>query len=195
MAQELMDFYEWIRTVEIVPDVYYLEFDLDGNVIGLHPNCGPELVNKIEIDDFTALEIHEGRKMLSHFKVDIANQKVIELAKIQLTGLQKIDDVLHRVVERQWTRVSKPDVEIVYNEQEKLLVFKINPLLKLTEWHGEQEMIFLVTGYNDPNNLKKMIRFTVDELVSYPQQIDIEISERFSIYTRRLFANYTLEIL
>jgi hypothetical protein len=195
MAHQLMDFYEWIRTVDLVPDVYYLEFDESGAVIGLHPNAGPELVNKIQIDDFTALEIHEGRRMLNHFRVDIPTQTIVEVEKIELNGLQKIDDILHRIIEKQWTKIDKPDVEVVYNSNENLLIFKINPLLKTTDWHGEQEMIFLVTDYNDPNALKKMIKFTVSEIISYPIRVDIALEDRFSVYTRRLFNNYTLEIL
>jgi hypothetical protein len=133
--------------------------------------------------------------MLNHFRVDIPTQTIVEVEKIELNGLQKIDDILHRIIEKQWTRIDKPDVEVVYNSNENLLIFKINPLLKTTDWHGEQEMIFLVTDYNDPNALKKMIKFTVSEIISYPIRVDIALEDRFSVYTRRLFNNYTLEIL
>jgi hypothetical protein len=57
-----------------------------------------------------------------------------------------------------------------------------------------QEMIFLITGYNDPNNLKEMIKFSIDELSAYPQKFKLKLRSKFSIFTRRLFSNYTLEI-
>jgi hypothetical protein len=108
--------------------------------------------------------------------------------------LTKIDNVLHRVIEKKWANVKNSDVVITYNKKSEELEFKISPLIKDIKWPGEQEMIFLITGYNDPNRVKKMIRFTVDELSSYPQIHKIKLRSKFSIFTRRLFKNYTLEI-
>jgi len=107
----------------------------------------------------------------------------------------KNDDVLHRVIDKRWINVTKPDIAIEYNREECLLTFKINPLLKTVEWQGDQDMIFLITEYNDPNVLQEMISFNVNELVKYPQRININLPNKFSIYTRRLFDNYTFEYL
>jgi len=43
--------------------------------------------------------------------------------------------------------------------------------------------------------LQEMISFNVNELVKYPQRININLPNKFSIYTRRLFDNYTFEYL
>jgi len=103
--------------------------------------------------------------------------------------------VLHRVVDKKWSKISKPDVSIEYNKVDALLTFKINPLLKTIEWQGDRDMVFLITEYNDPNVLQEMISFNVNELVKYPQRININLPNKFSIYTRRLFDNYTFEYL
>ena len=89
--------------------------------------------------------------------------------------------------------ITKPDIAIEYNREEAVLTFKINPLLKTIEWQGDQDMIFLVTEYNDPNVLQEMISFNVNELVKYPQRFTLELPEKFSIYTRRIFDKYTYE--
>ena len=82
---------------------------------------------------------------------------------------------------------------IEYSREDALLTFKINPLLKTIEWQGDQDMVFLITEYNDPNVLREMINFNVNELVKYPQRFTLALPEKFSIYTRRIFDKYTYE--
>jgi hypothetical protein len=193
---DLAPFDEWIKTLEVPEDTYFFEFDLDGNVIALHP--GPEvdhIKNKIQVDLDVALAIYEQGETLRHYKVDVISGKVIKVNLASITGLTKIDNVLHRVVDKKWSKISKPDVSIEYNKADALLTFKINPLLKTIEWQGDQDMVFLITEYNDPNVLQEMISFNVNELVKYPQQININLPNKCSIYTRRLFDNYTFEYL
>ena len=73
---------------------------------------------------------------------------------------------------------------------------KYQPVIKRNVlWSGETEMNFLITEYNDPNILFKMISFKVSELVGKTKIFkNITCPERFSIYTRRIFKNYILEI-
>ena len=193
---DLAPFDEWIKTVEVPEETYFFEFDLDGNVTALHP--GPSIdhiKNKIQIDIDIALAIYEKGETLGHYKVDVVSGKVIKVNLNSITGLTKIDDVLHRVIDKRWVNVTKPDIAIEYNRKECLLTFKINPLLKTVEWQGDQDMVFLITEYNDPNVLQEMISFNVNELVKYPQRININLPNKFSIYTRRLFDKYTFEYL
>ena len=193
---DLAPFDEWIKTLEVPEETYFFEFDLDGNVIALHP--GPEvdhIKNKIQVNLDIALAIYEQGETLRHYKVDVTSSRVIKVNLASITGLTKIDDVLHRVVDKKWSKISKPDVSIEYNKADALLTFKINPLLKTIEWQCYQDMIFLITEYNDPNVLQEMISFNVNELVRYPQRINIDLPNKFSIYTRRLFDNYTFEYL
>ena len=191
---DLAPFDEWIKTLELPEETYFFEFDLDGNVVALHP--GPtvdHIKNKIQVDLDVALGIYERGETLRHYKVDVISGKVIKVNLASITGLTKIDDVLHRVIDKKWSKISKPDISIEYARTDAVLTFKINPLLKNIEWQGDQDMVFLITEYNDPNVLREMINFNVNELVKYPQRFTLALPEKFSIYTRRIFDKYTYE--
>ena len=187
-------FDEWIKTLEVPEETYFFEFDLDGNVIALHPGPSVDHIkNKIQIDLDVALGIYERGETLRHYKVDVISGRVLKVNLSSITGLNKIDDVLHRVIDKRWTNITKPDIAIEYNREEAVLTFKINPLLKTIEWQGDQDMVFLITEYNDPNVLQEMINFNVNELVKYPHRFKLELPKKFSIYTRRIFDKYTYE--
>jgi hypothetical protein len=187
-------FDEWIKTLSIPEETYFFEFDNDGNVIALHPGqIVNNIKNKIQIDNSIALAIYESGETLRHYKVDVTSGRVIKVSLASITGLHKIDDVLHRVIDKRWTNITKPDIAIEYDRSESLLTFKINPLLKTLEWQGDQDMVFLITEYNDPNVLQEMISFNVNELVKYPQRFTLTLPAKFSIYTRRVFDKYTYE--
>jgi hypothetical protein len=191
---DLAPFDEWIKTLEVPEETYFFEFDIDGNVIALHP--GPvvdHIKNKIQVDLDVALGIYDRGETLRHYKVDVISGRVIKVNLASITGLTKIDDVLHRIIDKKWSKISKPDVSIEYARADALLTFKINPLLKTIEWQGDQDMVFLITEYNDPNVLQEMISFNVNELVKYPQRFTLALPEKFSIYTRRIFDKYTYE--
>jgi hypothetical protein len=191
---DLAPFDEWIKTLEVPEETYFFEFDTDGNVIALHPGPSVEHIkNKIQVDLDVALGIHDRGETLRHYKVDVISGRVIKVNLASITGLTKIDDVLHRVIDKKWSKISKPDISIEYDRSDALLTFKINPLLKTIEWQGDQDMIFLITAYNDPNVLQEMINFNVNELVKYPQRFNLTLPKKFSIYTRRIFDKYTYE--
>jgi hypothetical protein len=191
---DLPPFDQWIKTVEILEETYFFEYDADGNVVALHPGpISDQAKNKIQIDNSIALAIYDQGETLRHYKVDVISGRVIKASLASITGLRKIDDILHRVIDKRWTNITKPDISIEYNRQESLLTFNINPLLKTLEWQGEQEMIFLITEYNDPNVLHEMISFNVNELVKYPQRVVLKQQDKFSVYTRRIFETYTYE--
>jgi hypothetical protein len=187
-------FDEWIKTLEVPEETYFFEFDNDGNVIALHPGQTVSgIKNKIQVDNSIALAIYESGETLRHYKVDIVSGRVIKVNLSNITGLHKIDNVLHRVIDKRWSNITKPDIAIEYDKEELLLTFKINPLLKTVEWQGDQDMVFLITEYNDPNILQEMISFNVNDLVKYPQRIKVDLPKKFSIYTRRIFDKYTYE--
>ena len=191
---DLAPFDEWIKTIEVPEETYFFEFDDNGNVIALHPGVGVNNIkNKVQVDLDIALGIYERGEILGHYKVDVISGKILKVNLSSITGLNKIDDVLHRVVDRRWSNITKPDISIEYDRKESILIFKINPLLKTVEWHGDQDMIFLITEYNDPNVLQEMISFNVNELVKYPHKFKLNLPEKFSIYTRRIFDKYTYE--
>ena len=189
---------EWLKTLVVEEVEYYAVYNDDGSIQFIYPCSDPSQVPlpNIQIEKEIGIDINEGRSNIFNYRIDLKNKKIQKIDDIsKVFGLSKIDDVLHRVIDKKWSNIIRPDVSIVYSKKESLLTFSINPLLKEADWSGEQEMIFLVTEYNDPNSLKEMIRFTVNELIKYPQKIKMDLPEKFSIYTRRLFDNYTIELI
>jgi hypothetical protein len=161
--------------------------------------------NKIPLDKETAEQIIEGNIKVNSCFVDITGGK-LEIAEIQ--SVYKIDDVLHRIIEKKWSDIIKPEIFLSYNKTKKTLTVelteefygtkkvpkKYHPISKRKViWSGETAMSFLITDYNDPNILYKMVSLTVADLVEKKKVFqDIELPDRFSIYTRRIFKNYVL---
>jgi len=197
MVQETIEDGYFDLVVDIPVLKYYVRFSFStGAITEVFPSrTDISDKNCLEIDADLADKLLRGIKSLTSIKIDITEFpfKILEDQSHNLV-LSKIDNVLHRIIEKKWSTISKPDIHIVYDRSNEELTFKINPSIKEMTWPGEKEMIFLVTGYNDPNDLKEMIKFSIDELTAYPQKFKCKLRTKFSIFTRRLFSNYTLEI-
>lgn len=196
MAQEpLMDFFEWIRTVEIIEDEYCLEHDVEGNVIASHPYQKTLPPNSVKIDEELALKIFEGTVSLNAFKINLVTKEIVKVNPLSnIRTVTKMDDVLHRIVERKWSNVTDPHVIIEHNILENTLAFKLGKSVDAATWAGDTEMIFLITEYNDPNILKMMVSVRIGDIASSPKVIrGLELPKKFSLYTRRIFENYVIE--
>lgn len=196
MEQELMDFDEWIQIQESTPTEYYAIFNDTGAVISVLPHKGNiDLSDKIKIEEEDAQSILTGRESLFSYRVDLPTRKFYKLSKFATHNLTKIDDVLHRIIDKQWSDIQHPDVLIQYIQQDSELIFSIDPKHTKFIWSGETEMIFLITGYNDPNILLQMISLRIGDLIEKPKHVKIGSLDKFSIYTRRIFDNYVMEKL
>lgn len=196
--ENMIDIEAWIKTVVVKDIEYYAVYNEDGSVNTIFPSPDESSVPvpHIKIDSQIGKDISEGTRDIRNYRVDLKKRTLEEFTDLnEINGLSKIDDVLHRIIDKKWSNINNPDVSVKYVKNENILSFHINPLLKTQEWQGIQDMVFLITEYNDPNALIKMINFNVNELVAYPQIFTIELPEKFSIYTRRLFNNYTIEIV
>ena len=192
---DLAPFDEWIKTLEVPEETYFFEFDTDGNVVALHPGPVVDYIkNKIQVDLDVALGIYERGETLRHYKVDTIANKIIKVNLANVTGLTKIDDVLHRVIDKKWSTISDPDIFIIFNKTEKTLEFGIDKKHQSYVWGGDTKLLFIITEYNDPNIFKKMIAIHVGDLLENNLLISInDIPKKFSIYTRRVFDKYTYE--
>jgi hypothetical protein len=210
--EEIVDFDEYITKLSqtLLELTYSATFDpKTGAVISVGPShifINEE--NKIPLDKETAEQIIEGNIKVNSCFVDITGGK-LEIAEIQ--SVYKIDDVLHRIIEKKWSDIIKPEVFLSYNKTKKTLTVelteefygtkkvpkKYHPISKRKViWSGETAMSFLITDYNDPNILYKMVSLTVSDLVEKKKIFkDIELPDRFSVYTRRIFKNYILDDL
>ena len=195
MEQELMDFDEWIK-LPVNQVEYFAKFNEEtGVLLGIYPShAAQDIINKIKIDEEVATQIASGEENLFSYRVDLPTKKLLKISKFSTHSLIKIDDVLHRVVDKKWSKITDPDVVVSYNKEHKLLTFSMNSKYsKNIIWDGDTEMIFLVTDYNDPNVLIQMISIRAGDITENVKSISVDLPEKFSIYTRRIFDKYIFE--
>lgn len=201
---EEIDFDEWIKTFKIEPVKYFAVFDpVNGSISGVYPNTAlPDSKTLVEIDDETAGLIHEGKIQLQNCFVDLDSGK-FEIAELKV--LNKIDDLLHRIVEKKWSAMDKEDIYVKYLSTSGSLRFELTDRLGGTKksgsqskrklhWDGSTTMTFLVTEYNDPNIVYEVIRFKIDDIVGKSKTYKLNsVPGKFSLYTKRIFPNYVIE--
>lgn len=204
---ELMDFDEWAKNYKPTPVEYVAVYDpLTGQVISVGPSYAfTEESHKLLLDQETAESIIEGTTKISSCVIDL-DSNVLEITEIK--NIFKIDDVLHRIVGKEWSDIKKPDLYITHDSKSKTLTFELSEDLggtkKLSDefqpvklrkivWDGETEMEFLVTEYNDPNLLYEMLSVKINELIGKSKVFENIDYGKFSVYTRRLFRNYIIE--
>ncbi len=190
-----MDFDEWIK-LPVNQVEYFAKFNEEtGVLLGIYPShAAQDIVNKIKIDEEVATQIASGEENLFSYRVDLPTKKLLKISKFSTHSLIKIDDVLHRVVDKKWSKITDPDVVVSYSKENKLLTFSMNSKYsKNIIWDGDTEMIFLVTDYNDPNVLMQMISIRAGDITENVKSISVDLPEKFSIYTRRIFDKYIFE--
>jgi hypothetical protein len=205
--EEIIEFEDFVKNIQLPELTYSATFNpTTGAVVSVGPSHAfVNEQNTISLDKETAEQIIDGTIKVNSCFVDITGGK-LEIAEIQ--SVYKIDDVLHRIIEKKWSAITKPEIYISYDKIKKTLTVelteeyfgtkkvpkKYHPISKRKViWSGETEMSFLITDYNDPNILYKMVSLTVSDLVEKKKIFkDIELPDRFSIYTRRIFKNYVL---
>ena len=191
-------FDEWIKTVKIEEEEeeFFFSYDADGLVTGLHPKLGAiHFDKKIKVDIDTAHNIIEGKEHLRTFRVNTVTKELVKMSSFLTSSLTRIDDILHRIIDKKWATFDEPDVTVRYIIDEAKLVFSLSPKHKGVIWDGDVEMHFLITGYNDPNDLKGMLMFHVGDLVDHDKEFNLEIYGKFSVYTRRMFEKYIFEVV
>jgi hypothetical protein len=205
-VEEVIDFDEWINSRKDVELIYWAVYDVETGIIrGIYPNnSADEFPNKIQIDTELALSIQEGTTLLSSCFVDLSAD-VLEISQIK--SLITIDDILHRIVENKWTTETDNDIFIDYYTYESKIEVSMASKFQGTReiqssgtnrkihWQTDTEMLLLITDYNDPNVVYYMLSLTIADLINQNKIFEIiQLDKQFSIYTRRLFKNYVMEI-
>jgi hypothetical protein len=194
--EEVMDFSSWFNDISIDPVVYEAVYDnITGQVISVGPSHAFINENyKLVIDSEIAERIINGNINIRSCVVDIHNG-VMEIAEIK--SVFKIDDVLHRVISKEYSEIENPDVMITHCRKSNQLTISVSSDYNGTRkivWSGDTVMNFLITDYNDPNMLYTMVSVKVSDLLDNPFTVDnLEVPDKFSVYTRRLFKNYVIE--
>jgi hypothetical protein len=205
---KLPDFDEWLKNY-VAPEVKYLAaYDKEtGRVLAVGPDYSIDtdrFKNTISIENKIAEDIITGEIRISKCFIDAMSGK-LEITEVK--NLHKIDDILHRIVEVQWSEVEKPDIFLTYNSNNlivelseefsgtKKLDDKFQPVSKRNVfWDGETELNFLITDYNDPHVVYEEVNVKIGDLKNAVEFKNLKLPKRFSIYTRRLFKNYVLDI-
>ena len=190
-----MDFDEWIK-LPVNQIEYFVKFNEDdGSLLGVYPfHAAQDFNNKIKIDEEVADSIASGEENIFSYRVDLPTKKLVKISKFSTHSLIKIDDVLHRVIDKKWSTTIDPDVIISYCKETKALTFSMSDKYsKNIIWDGDTEMIFLVTDYNDPNVLMQMISIRAGDITENIKSIPVDLPEKFSVYTRRIFDKYIFE--
>ncbi len=203
---EIADFFEEIK---LEPVTYVAVFDPDtGAVTSVGPSSAfKDVNNSIPVDNDLAEMIIEGKINIFNCAVDVRD---LTLEILEKKTVSKIDDLLHRVINKDWTEIDNPDIYITFDSNNNTLTFelteefggtfllqdKYQPVTKRKIiWDGETVLNFYVTEYNDPNILYKkynvLLKDLVDSKITYN---NVEMPPKFSIYTRRVLKNYVLEI-
>jgi len=201
-----VDFDEWIKTFSISRPKFFAKYEpTDGSILGMYPEHAVKGEPHItEVDDETAQLINDGKIQLTSCFIDF------DLGNLQIAELQivnKIDDILHRIIEKKWSSFAgEEDVYLTYNNDTTELTFELSAKYNGTKksssthkrkirWTGSTHMSFLITDYNDPNVIIQVVTMSIDELAANPVVVRVNNPlEKFSVYTRRFFPNYTIEI-
>jgi len=182
---------------------YWAVYDAEsGQLLGVYPGrTADQFSNKLKIDNELADAIRQGVTTLESCSVDLTSD---ELTILEVQSLIKIDDILHRVIQKQWTQATDFDVYLKYYRTSKSFAvslsdkfFRDNKNTKhRIRWANDTEMTLLITEYNDPNVLYYTISLKIEDIIDKDKTFDnIDLPDRFCVYTKRIFKNYVIEVV
>lgn len=207
--ETVIDYDEYIANAIVTTPEYVAVFNpTTGEIISIGPrHAFKSEIHQIPIDREIAELIIEGKIRITSYIVNMQSG-ILEL--IETTTAVMIDNLLHRIINKEWSEISNPDIYIIYNSNNHSLQFEMSeelegtwklgkefkPVIRKILWDSETVMNFLITDYNDPNVLYKLISMTIRDLLSRPTIVEIaDLPPKFSIYTRRIFKNYVVEYI
>jgi hypothetical protein len=202
--EEIEDFDKWFTNYKLPPVKFVATYNPDtGAVISVGPrHAFKDQKYKIPVDKELAESIINAEIKIDNCVVDM-NSNTLEVAEIK--SVYKIDDVLHRIISKEDSEITKPDIYIKYDSKLSTLKIELSTEFGGTRkaragikkrnivWDGDTEMKFFVTEYNDPNLLFEVVTVTINDLIGKYKLITEFTYPKFSVYTRRLFKNYVIE--
>lgn len=196
--EEIIDFDEWIKNY-VPPEVeYYAIYDPESLVVvGVYPSSAAnEKHYKIKIDRELAEDIQNGIVKMNSCFVDL-DLECVEI--LETNALRKIDDIVHRIVDKKYSDIENPDILISYQTETNSLIFQMTGVLKKRKikWNEYEDLNFFITDYNDPHILYDIVSIKLIDLYqeNYIHTCADTLNKKFSIYTRRVFKNYLFENL
>ena len=193
--EEITDFDKWLQTIVVEPIEYYAIYNPQtAKIIGIYPkNSAKEIKHKVLIDLDLAESIFEGKVSLNSCFVDEVDN---ELQVVQTQSIRTIDDILHRVVSKEFATFDEADLCITFNFESNTITLSLNEKLKRKKirWDNHALLRFIVTEYNDPHKVIQVITTTLENLYITDQTFEyIGTDKNFSVFTSRIFKNYIFE--
>ena len=120
--EEVIDFDSWLQNYTPPEVEFWAIYDPKTSaVVGIYPApAANDKQFKIKIERDLAEDIQNGIIRMSSCFVDLDSESIEIVEKHSLT---KIDDILHRVIDRKYLTVQDTDIVIQYNESENKLIF------------------------------------------------------------------------
>jgi hypothetical protein len=193
--EEITDFDKWLQTVVVEPIEYYAIYNPQtAEVIGIYPkNSAKDIEHKVLIDLDLAESVLEGRISLRSCFVDDVDDV---LQVVQTQSVRKIDDILHRVVSKEFATFDEADLCITFNSKLSIITLSLNEKLKRKKirWDNSALLKFLITEYNDPHKVIQVMTIPLEDLYITDQTFEyIGTDKNFSVFTSRIFKNYIFE--
>ena len=190
--EEITDFDKWLQAIVVEPIEYYAIYNPQtSEVIGIYPkNSAKDIKHKVLIDLDLAESILEGKVSLRSCFVDEVDDV---LQVVQTQSVRTIDDILHRVVSKEFATFDKADLSIIFNSELNTITLSLNEKLKRKKirWDNSALLKFLITEYNDPHKVIQIITITLEDLYVTDQKFQyIGTAKTFSVFTSRVFKNY-----
>lgn len=207
VRDDLPDFDTWYENYKTPTINYLAAYDIEtGSVLSVAPDYAlntERFKHSVPLPPGVAESIISGEIKMRNCFID-ATSGSLEITEVK--NLYKIDDVLHRIIELKWAEFENPEIIVTANPKQKTMSIELSneyggsyvlpkPIVeRKIFWDGETVLKFLITNYNDPHIVHKSIEIKLSDLNNKFVLSDIEFPKNFSVFTRRLFKKYAMEI-
>ena len=169
-----------------------------GRITGLYPTTSTlKPKNTVDIPTEIADKLLEGLLRPEELLVDTKTKNLIFAENFDQTD----STVIYRVPDAKFTNVEDPDLILSYNGT----VFSVELSARLGGIYGKfnddvavlqypDGMIIhlLITKYNNPNIIMEVVKIPIEKLYGMPYNITVALPKKFSVFTRKIFQEYTL---
>lgn len=196
---EQVDIDEILKEIFFTEIKYFVSYDEEtGKILCFGPALAFKNVkNKIELDDDTANLIIRGKVFLQSCLVNLKTLKLdINVGKEEKT----IDNILYKIPVKSNILPSAYDLCLFYYLESASLNVVLNSSFQRTDLIKKYSLLdknleLILSDYNDPNNIHRIIIIPFKDLINDKVTVnDILFDKTLSIYTKKIFIDYALEI-
>jgi hypothetical protein len=208
--EEVIDFDEWLKKLEVRKPVFYVIYNSEtGEINSVGPNTQClDHQSKLEITQDFADLIFSGKINPSSLRVNYETQTI---DVVEEPDSLSSNFLIHRIPEKKNFEGKDIDIFILYDRSNKELVFEMtekfggtynNSQCIKTEkkqpfWDKELTVEYTVGDYNDPNVIHESIEIKLSDMIGKKVTFEnIFLPKKYSIfYTKRILRNHVTEEL